>query len=141
MRHGGKSLAAMTVMSLLNCKGGGEVVRKQAEHECSVVQTQLRVTADDYHHRLEATGSDQASVFPSIHGTEARAVESTWLHQALSFCVAVHTLDEPERTRVSNTIDSACERYGLAQKLDDVSGAVDRMLAELTKLNALPLRD
>lgn len=139
MRRAWTSLG-VALVALTSCSKHPADLQKKVDAQCQYLQSGLQSLSQDFHKALSAGDSNPPVLSLSTRSWESRVTESSRLNIDLMFCVEVRALDAAEDARVSSAFSGACDQYR-STKLEDASAAVDHMLAELTKLNAAPLRD
>jgi hypothetical protein len=125
----------------LACNKRESELRPRIEAQCRWLEEDLSGKARDYHKWIAAGHSDEPPPSLWIHPPAQRLIESTYLNRDLKFCTDERAMEKAAVDRVSSIFDAATDRYSSAQSPADVVAEVDVMLAELQKLNALPLRD
>jgi hypothetical protein len=134
-------LSVMLSVVVIACNKRDSELRPAIEAPCRWLEEDLSGKAHDYHRWIAAGHSDDPPPSLWVHPLAQRLIEGTFLKRQLNFCTNVRTMDKAEVDRVAVIFDVATDRYSSAQSPSDVVAEVDVMLAELKKLNALPLRD
>ncbi|MEP6866562.1 MAG: hypothetical protein ABJE66_38455 [Deltaproteobacteria bacterium] len=139
--RGALCLSVVLSVGAFACNKRESELRHSIEAQCRWLEEDLSGKARDYHKWITAGHSDEPPASLWVHPPAQRLIESTYLNRQLKFCTDVRVMQKTEIDRVSGIFDVATDRYSSAQSPVDVVAEVDVMLAELKKLDALPLRD